>query len=87
MAVTENLMSSFERNRDIQKNKLDYLLSIWIHPEFAEKCALMFEKIWASTKEILDAETEIKATNDEIYKLDLKRQRLQRKAAVSASLI
>lgn len=82
MVVTKNLMSSFERNRDVHIDRLDYLLSIWIHPEFAEKCALMFEEIWATTNEILEHTKDLEAANDEIYKLDIKRLRLHRKNTV-----
>lgn len=85
MVVTKKLLSSFERTRDVHVDRLDYLLNLWIHPEFAEKCALMFEEIWATTKEIIWQEENILAINDEIYKLDLKRQRLQRKAVVDYS--
>lgn len=86
MVVTENLMYSFEKNREVHRDKLDYLLSIWVHPEFAKKCAQMFNEIWATTEEILSQEEKILEANDEIFRLDMKRNRLQRKSVVDFSV-
>ena len=59
--------------------------------KFAEKCALMFEQIWATTDEIISQEKNIKATNDDIYEklhdLELQRTRKHRKALLKASNI
>lgn len=85
MRVTENLQNSFDKNRKINESQLDVLLELGVHPEFAEKCIKMFREIWATTNEILSQKDEISAVNDELYKLDLKRERLHRSSIVNLS--
>lgn len=76
--VSNNLQASFEKTRNSSFEKLEYLKNLWLDPVFAEKCALMFEEIWATTNEILNQEPNILAANDEIYNLEAKRIRLHR---------
>lgn len=89
MKITKNLQSSFDNSRDAHLDKLDFLKSLWLDKEFAEKCALMFEQIWATTKEILDQKQYILKVNDELsfwlQKLDEKRKRLHRASLTKSS--
>lgn len=78
MVVTEKLQLHFDNNREVERNKLDYLLSLGIDPKFARKCVEMFEEIWATTNEILNQEENILAANEQISKIEIKRNRLQR---------
>lgn len=88
--VTNNLQACFDKNRDPHLERLDFLKSLWINPSFAEKCALMFEQIWATIEEIRLQEENIVSINsnleESIYNTELKRQRLHRKSALDYSL-
>ncbi|ATU05847.1 hypothetical protein BKN14_05455 [Candidatus Gracilibacteria bacterium HOT-871] len=91
MTVTDNLQLSFDKNREPHLEKLELLRALGIDPEFAEKCALMFEQIGATTDEIISQEKNLKAANDDIYEklhdLELQRTRKHRKALLKASNI
>lgn len=80
--VTENLQNSFDRTRNLHLDKLEFLRSLWLSKDFAEKCALMFTEIWATTEEILNQEENILRINssleENIFNLETKRKRMQR---------
>ena len=91
MTVTDNLQAFFDKKRNPHLERLEFLMSMGLDPEFAERCALMFEQIWATTDEIISQEKNIKAANDDIYEklhdLELQRTRKHRKALLKASNI
>ena len=67
MTVTDNLQAFFDKKRNPHLERLEFLMSMGLDPEFAERCALMFEQINATTQEIMNQK-----------KLELKRNRLHR---------
>lgn len=89
MTVTEKLQSSFDERREPHLERLDFLRSLWLNPEFAEQCSLMFEQIWATTQEIIWQKYNLIAANDDIYEslhnLDLKRHRQYRTLILKTS--
>lgn len=80
--ITDTLQFSFDKGKNPHLDKLEFLKSLWINKDFAEKCALMFTQIWATTEEILNQEKNILKVNssleENLLNLDIKRQRMQR---------
>ena len=50
MTVTDNLQAFFDKKRNPHLERLEFLMSMGLDPEFAERCALMFEQINATTQ-------------------------------------
>ena len=78
MTVTDNLQAFFDKKRNPHLERLEFLMSMGLDPEFAERCALMFEQIWATTQEIMNQKKVLFSVDDKLHKLELKRNRLHR---------
>ncbi|MDD2907091.1 MAG: hypothetical protein PHH98_00475 [Candidatus Gracilibacteria bacterium] len=73
MIVTQKLQESFDNNRkEYPSGRLDYLISLGINPEFAEKCEFMFNDIRASVDEVVAVTPEIKNANLKINALEVR---------------
>lgn len=53
MIVTQRLQEHFDSNREVSRDTLRYLLSLWIDKRFAEQCEAMFDGIKAWVDEIV----------------------------------
>lgn len=78
MVVTKNLESAFDRSREVDETKLDLLKSLWLDPKFAERCALMFVQVKATTKEIIKQTEKLLTANKKILELEYERNRRHR---------
>ncbi len=71
MIVTQKLQESFDDNRkEYPSDRLDYLISLWIDPQFAEQCEFMFNDIRANIREVVAVMPKIKEENQKIVALD-----------------
>ena len=78
MTVSDNLQAFFDKKRNPHLERLEFLMSMGLDPEFAERCALMFEQINATTQEIMNQKKVLFSVDDKLHKLELKRNRLHR---------
>jgi len=53
MIVTQKLQKHFDSNREVSRDTLNYLLSLWIDKRFAEQCEAMFKWIKADVREVI----------------------------------
>lgn len=73
MIVTQKLQESFDNNRkEYPSDRLDYLISLWINPKFAEQCEFMFNDIRANIREVVAVMPKINEENDKILILEWK---------------
>lgn len=71
MIVTQKLQESFDNNRkEYPSDRLDYLISLWIDPQFAKQCEFMFNDIRASITEVVTVMPKIKEENQKIINLE-----------------
>jgi hypothetical protein len=70
MIVTPRLQEHFDSNREVSRDTLNYLLSLWINPQFAEQCEAMFNDIRANIREVVAVMPKIKKENIKIVELE-----------------
>ncbi|MDD3145646.1 MAG: hypothetical protein PHV23_06100 [Candidatus Gracilibacteria bacterium] len=71
MIVTQKLQENFDNNRkEYPSDRLDYLISLGINPQFAEQCEFMFNDIRANIREVVAVMPKINEENDKILILE-----------------
>lgn len=72
MIVTPKLQEHFDSNREVSKDTLNYLLSLWIDERFAEQCKAMFDGIKADVSEVIAVSPTIIAEDEKLKNKFLK---------------